>query len=288
MENKLRPRQVLKAAIFEFFLIIGFIGASIPASAHFLTPDTFDPWEQGVDFNRYAYVQDDPINNTDPNGHIAGATSQGHHRTRYEDSNAARHKHMSELLKRDRERIINAYISYYFSISTGMTPTDQVNFGKSYTNGMSKWATNMKRTSEGLNPLPPTDLIEQAGMNAAAQLWGSVTETSRLGGIGTTKTKSSENSTVLPSTKPVDRNAFSKTRSEYWRNEANQNSSNYSSSDLARMNQGKPPIGNDNKPMELHHVGGYDSSPVMPMTQSEHRGGDNFTINHPWLRGGDE
>jgi RHS repeat-associated protein len=36
---------------------------------HFLTPDTFDPWEAGVDFNRYAYAGDDPINHSDPNGH---------------------------------------------------------------------------------------------------------------------------------------------------------------------------------------------------------------------------
>jgi RHS repeat-associated protein len=36
---------------------------------HFLTPDTFDPWEAGVDFNRYAYAGNDPINFSDPNGH---------------------------------------------------------------------------------------------------------------------------------------------------------------------------------------------------------------------------
>jgi hypothetical protein len=40
-----------------------------PAQARFLSPDNWDPWLPGVDFNRYSYSQDDPINNSDPNGH---------------------------------------------------------------------------------------------------------------------------------------------------------------------------------------------------------------------------
>lgn len=40
-----------------------------PASARFLQPDTWNPWLQGVDINRYAYGGNDPINNSDPNGH---------------------------------------------------------------------------------------------------------------------------------------------------------------------------------------------------------------------------
>lgn len=41
-----------------------------PASARFLSPDTWDPWLQGVDINRYAYGINNPINNSDPNGHL--------------------------------------------------------------------------------------------------------------------------------------------------------------------------------------------------------------------------
>ncbi len=37
--------------------------------ARFLSPDTWDPIEDGVDFNRYAYAANDPINMSDPNGH---------------------------------------------------------------------------------------------------------------------------------------------------------------------------------------------------------------------------
>jgi RHS repeat-associated protein len=40
-----------------------------PLLPRFLTPDTYDPWEPSVDFNRYAYAGNDPINGSDPNGH---------------------------------------------------------------------------------------------------------------------------------------------------------------------------------------------------------------------------
>jgi RHS repeat-associated protein len=42
-----------------------------PLDGRFLTPDWFDPDQVGVDFNRYAYAGDDPINASDPNGHVA-------------------------------------------------------------------------------------------------------------------------------------------------------------------------------------------------------------------------
>ena len=40
-----------------------------PTLGRFLTPDTFDPTEAGVDINRYAYAGNDPVNGSDPNGH---------------------------------------------------------------------------------------------------------------------------------------------------------------------------------------------------------------------------
>jgi RHS repeat-associated protein len=40
-----------------------------PELGRFLTPDWWDPWKEGVDFNRYAYAANDPINFSDPNGH---------------------------------------------------------------------------------------------------------------------------------------------------------------------------------------------------------------------------
>jgi uncharacterized protein RhaS with RHS repeats len=44
-----------------------------PALGRFITPDTWDPILSGVDINRYAYANNDPVNLSDPNGHVAGA-----------------------------------------------------------------------------------------------------------------------------------------------------------------------------------------------------------------------
>jgi RHS repeat-associated protein len=40
-----------------------------PALGRFITPDTWDPILSGVDINRYAYANNDPVNLSDPNGH---------------------------------------------------------------------------------------------------------------------------------------------------------------------------------------------------------------------------
>ncbi len=40
------------------------------ANARFISPDDWDPTMPGVGTNRYAYAQQDPINKSDPNGHI--------------------------------------------------------------------------------------------------------------------------------------------------------------------------------------------------------------------------
>ena len=48
-----------------------------------------------------------------------------------------------------------------------------------------------------------------------------------------------------------------------------------------RMSQGKAPIGQDGKPMELHHEGQASNGQLKEMTQTKHRGGENFKNNHP-------
>jgi RHS repeat-associated protein len=40
-----------------------------PHLGRFITPDTWDPILSGVDINRYAYANNDPVNLKDPNGH---------------------------------------------------------------------------------------------------------------------------------------------------------------------------------------------------------------------------
>ena len=49
-----------------------------PNLGRFLTADTWDPMLPGVDFNRYAYAGNDPVNGSDPSGHQeAGAWGRG-------------------------------------------------------------------------------------------------------------------------------------------------------------------------------------------------------------------
>lgn len=42
------------------------------ANARFISPDDWDPTKPGVGTNRYAYARNDPVNKSDPNGHVAG------------------------------------------------------------------------------------------------------------------------------------------------------------------------------------------------------------------------
>jgi RHS repeat-associated protein len=48
-----------------------------PLRGQFLSPDTWDPILAGVDFNRYAYAGNDPINFSDPSGHVAPVVVAG-------------------------------------------------------------------------------------------------------------------------------------------------------------------------------------------------------------------
>jgi RHS repeat-associated protein len=45
-----------------------------PHLGRFLTPDTWDPILSGVDINRYAYANNDPVNMSDANGHASSTT----------------------------------------------------------------------------------------------------------------------------------------------------------------------------------------------------------------------
>lgn len=47
-----------------------------------------------------------------------------------------------------------------------------------------------------------------------------------------------------------------------------------------RMKQGKAPVGKDGKSVELHHDGQKAEGELKEMTQTDHRGGDNYAKNH--------
>lgn len=62
--------QSTKGVLALFALLFALLTlAGMPAQARFLSPDTWDPWLEGVDINRYAYGNNDPVNKSDPNGH---------------------------------------------------------------------------------------------------------------------------------------------------------------------------------------------------------------------------
>lgn len=61
--------KVMSLLLVTCLMVVTF---GVPANARFISPDNFDPTKPGVGTNRYAYAGNDPINNSDPNGHVFG------------------------------------------------------------------------------------------------------------------------------------------------------------------------------------------------------------------------
>jgi hypothetical protein len=85
------------------------------------------------------------------------------------------------------------------------------------------------------------------------------------------------------------RREFEAIKSKFWKNEAATNERAYSTENIARMRKGKPPIGPDGHPLELHHQkplaeGGSNSFDNLEiLTRTGHRLGDSYKKNHPNL-----
>lgn len=58
----------------SLLLVCAMLTVSLGGGAHarFISPDDYDPTKPGVGTNRYAYSGNDPVNKSDPNGHIFG------------------------------------------------------------------------------------------------------------------------------------------------------------------------------------------------------------------------
>jgi hypothetical protein len=70
MRGRMRMIEMMKRWLsFVLVAVMLSVLAAPAAYARWLSPDTYDPWMEGVDFNRYAYSGNDPINKSDPNGH---------------------------------------------------------------------------------------------------------------------------------------------------------------------------------------------------------------------------
>ncbi len=79
-----------------------------PLGGRFLTPDTYDPWEAGVGTNRYAYAGNDPVNFSDPNGHVAGTPSSRKEQER-RAAEAARNNEITQLSRRLHGHFRNSF-----------------------------------------------------------------------------------------------------------------------------------------------------------------------------------
>lgn len=69
--------RLMSVALMAFLIVTTFVAA---ADARYISPDDWDPTKPGVGTNRYAYSHNDPINRSDPNGHldsfVSGAMNQ--------------------------------------------------------------------------------------------------------------------------------------------------------------------------------------------------------------------
>ena len=74
MTNITRVGLTRLAALLLFAIVT--LSATSPSNARFLSPDTWDPMLPGVDINRYAYGGNDPVNQSDPNGHCTAPMNE--------------------------------------------------------------------------------------------------------------------------------------------------------------------------------------------------------------------
>ena len=85
------------------------------------------------------------------------------------------------------------------------------------------------------------------------------------------------------------RKAFTKAKPQAWIDEAAKNPSKYMSAQLEKMKQGLAPLGDDGFSMEIHHriplaEGGTNAfDNFVFLTQTQHRRGPNYKLNHPNL-----
>jgi len=154
--------------------------------------------------------------------------------------------------------------------------------------GAHPWATpGQVDAAAGLLPVvgDVTNIInaynDPSALNIAVAAVGIIPEGGSL--VGKAVKEAKELSSVGKATSKIDRAAFKSERNAFWKTEAKANPGKYSEEDLAKMQKGGAPIGPDGHPMELHHVDGTPDGGVTPMSRTDHRGGENYKDNHPWL-----
>ncbi|UIK07659.1 AHH domain-containing protein [Neorhizobium galegae] len=68
--TKLKNIDVIQLISLLLIAVLAVVSTVSSADARFIQPDDWNPTNEGVGTNRYAYADNDPINKSDPNGHL--------------------------------------------------------------------------------------------------------------------------------------------------------------------------------------------------------------------------
>lgn len=234
-----------------------------PVLARFTQPDTIIPdLSDPQTYNRYAYCVNNPLRYTDPSGKTP--------------------------LLFDKEAW-EALPGWFGGLIIGDTSVHQD--PSSYQSLMAQNGTPLLTglTDANGNKLgnPATAVIKAGGgaLLQAGMMMTPIGDERIVAGAakeGATLLKTAEKEAANAS--KIDRTAFRAERETFWKTEAKNNSGKYSPENLERMKEGKPPIGSDGYPVELHHVDRTPEGGVQPMTRTDHRLGDNYKKNHPSVK----
>jgi RHS repeat-associated protein len=244
-----------------------------PLLGRFLSPDTWDPTLPGVDINRYAYAGNDPINASDPNGNhwLADGNEDP-----WRDSSNTLHNHDSS------EGQMNRTLTAEDGYSLGSTNKISEELRQEFYDQSSRLESTPNENGFDFNDeYERARIFEEAANTTLSDFlldFLGPGKVKRTVGIADDIAKKGKYTTK------IDRKEFRKTREQYWKDEAKNNREKYSDADLQRMDQGRAPIGKDGKPTELHHQDGTPEGEITPMERDDHRGGDNYIKNHPWLK----
>ena len=244
-----------------------------PVLARFIQPDDLDPIIPGVDVNRYAYAANNPVNLSDPTGLKPESAIERRREMNLERAKKASGGGMQSGAAGNAGPSSDPTATQLAMASKDMMPHARHQF-----------ASNLPEMGGGgLGRFGGTTTSGPSrGPSLLGRVWRDIK--SLFGGRKTTpELTASQRVDAPPAATGIDRAAFQAERKAYWKDEAAANSGKYSQENLERMKAGKPPIGPDGHPIELHHLDGTPGGGVTPLTRTDHRLGPNFRKNHPWL-----